>query len=240
MSRDVVWVLGTGSKVHDRELGCSMRSVRKHCSQASHFFVVGSKPQTNPRVNFTHVPMLDNSKWFHLNTLRKIMLMLSDKRLSNKFVLMNDDFFFCADTSFELMVNHPSGSLREHIERNCDEPNHYTLALQETFTQLHERGMPTRDYEIHTPITIDKVLFTQQVGTFTFDPTRVVPLWRSLYLNAVQDPRTKPILDCKLDWPMDDAEIERQISGRQFFSVGDGAVTTPGSTVLDYLERKYP
>lgn len=158
---DIVYILGSGSKWNNNELRYSLRSLEKHFPHRN-VFIVGEFPNWLRNVNHMDVndafPYSDGGKL--RNAVRKIRAACEDERISDQFVLMNDDFFFLEDCTeikpFSL------GSMQQTIDRHITQKGYYYEALVRTKRYLEEKGIkdPTC-YAIHCPIVYDKKKFLQ-------------------------------------------------------------------------------
>jgi hypothetical protein len=96
---DILYILGTGSTWQDNEIRYSLRGIEKNVLDFENVFVVGEKPKWLK--NIIHIPASDSYNSKGPNSFSKIKLACEDKRLSNDFLLMNDDFFIFKKISAE-------------------------------------------------------------------------------------------------------------------------------------------
>jgi hypothetical protein len=179
---DVVYILGSGSKWGDNELRYSLRSIEQHLPHRN-VFIVGERPEW--LANIIHIPASDgyaniNGGKFK-NVLRKTEKACIDDRVSDQFVLMNDDFFFLEYcNAIEPATN---GTLRDLIEYyDGDDRNQYLNLLKRTEKALLERGIENaHNYALHYPIVYDKQKFLDM--THDIDWLEASYSWRTLYGN---------------------------------------------------------
>lgn len=88
---DIVYILGKGSCWGDNEIRFSLRSVEKNVLDVGNVFIVGECPDWLK--NITHIPAEDFSSRKWRNAFHKIGVACRDSRVSEDFLLMNDDFF---------------------------------------------------------------------------------------------------------------------------------------------------
>lgn len=94
---DIVYVLGNGSKVYDLEIKYSLRSLERHMVDKGKVFIIGQCPLFLK--NVIYIPYLETEILPERNILQKINLACFDDRISDDFLLMNDDFFALEDFS---------------------------------------------------------------------------------------------------------------------------------------------
>jgi len=94
---DAVYILGNGSLANNLELVQSIRLLRKHCLDLRNIFVVGANPPEG--LDVIHIPASDNNREPWKNAWEKICIACRDERVSDDFILMNDDFFALSDFS---------------------------------------------------------------------------------------------------------------------------------------------
>lgn len=88
---DVVYILGSGSVADNKEILYSVRSLALNMLDIGKVFVVGEKPPDLPGV--IHIPASDYTKIKWKNAYYKTLKACRDERISEEFLLMNDDFF---------------------------------------------------------------------------------------------------------------------------------------------------
>lgn len=96
---DALYVLGSGSKANNLELECSIALLKKHCLDLKNIYVVGDDPVFDG--DYQHLQAHDGYKFAWQNVYGKIKLAIEKLPLSDKFILMNDDFFANADFTGE-------------------------------------------------------------------------------------------------------------------------------------------
>ena len=94
---DAVYILGSGSKADNLELFISIALLKKHCVDLKNIYVVGDDPGF--KGDYIHLPAEDHFTDEWKNVLSKIKKAIAELPLTEKFLLMNDDFF--ANAPFE-------------------------------------------------------------------------------------------------------------------------------------------
>lgn len=165
---DVVYICRSGD---NEELRYSIRSVEKNLKFDS-LWVVGSAPSWYTG-NLIEVEPKGTKYAVARSNLKAIAK--SDK-ISNDFVLMNDDFFIMQPMD-SVQIWH-GGRLDDKLKyRKVIAPySSYTGLLSETYTVLRRHGLRNAlDYELHTPLPMTKP------GLEAALPYG--GLWRSIYAN---------------------------------------------------------
>jgi hypothetical protein len=165
---DLVYICRDGE---NEELRYSIRSAVKNLPH-SKIWVVGGKPEWYGG-NFIPVKQA-SSKYSNVrNILEEIK---NNNLISNKFILMNDDFFVLKPV--KRMKNFHGGSLRSKVELHQDLAmrSAYTSLLQQTYMKLIRMGIKDPlDYDIHVPMIMSRSGLGQAI--------KGGGLWRSSYGN---------------------------------------------------------
>ncbi len=165
---DLVYICRAGE---NEELRYSIRSAEKNL-KFDNLWIVGSAPSWYTG-NLIEVPQIGVK---YAVARRNLKTLANSDRISNDFILMNDDFFVMKPMD-KVEVWH-GGSMVDKIKfRRSVAPNSaYTNMLNETYDVLKKSGMrDALDYELHTPLpmTRDGLRHVLDYGG----------LWRSLYAN---------------------------------------------------------
>lgn len=142
------------------ELTYSLRSVEKNFPYARIWFYGGCPENLQPDYH-VHSRQISLTKYSNVSNM--LQLACCNKDISEDFWLFNDDFFILKklDEKYiqKLEKGFHNGSLHCQIER-CegltDGVNGYTRKLQRTVEWLEENGYPTRNYEMHIPMLINR------------------------------------------------------------------------------------
>ena len=168
---DYVYICREGE---NEELRYSIRSVVKNANP-DNIFVVGYKPDWYVG-DFIKVENSSTNKFENITKCYEIIRNIP--KLSDDFVLMNDDFFIIKPIESVPVYNDGllEAKIKEHVALNG--ANRYALALKEVKKQLLKRGIKLMlNYDIHTPMVFNKTKLQQ------FNQLSLAP--RSLYGNAV-------------------------------------------------------
>ena len=166
---DVVYYIKKTSD-DNRELRYSLRSLKnfKHWK----VFIVWYKPKWCKGV--VHIPCPDNEDK-KVNAIKKVIKACEDKRLSNNFVMMNDDFYFIKEIE-EIPVEH-LWTLRNYIKIN---KHHEGLRYYEANKKVSKLFPNWHIFEPHTPCVFNKNLFLKMCNKFNINEGYT---FRSLYYN---------------------------------------------------------
>lgn len=223
---DCVYILGSGSKHLDIEFFYSLKGVKKFLRNVRRVHVIGDSPQCacygSPAIPFNHVPHPDRHPDKQKNARDKLKRACETADITERFLLMNDDFYFTQEVDAESVPYYREGTLGDQIEWRRSNKSNYYKALCATEEVLKELGKPTLNFEIHVPIIYEKSILGPMLQRGDCWHRRPVPLVRSLYANLCGHPGVYRA-DCKIEGPFDIPEIRRRTEGFDSFSVGDGA-----------------
>lgn len=227
--KDFVYILGSGSKYNDLEIKYSLMSVQRFVRNVRRIYVVGDIPRRPVDVDFAHLRADDLSDNKSANARNKLLKFAKHETALNDFVLMNDDFFFCREVDADAIKPTASGTLQMHIESREGQASNYYKALVNTDAALKALKYPTRDFETHVPMPMERDKFVHLVKNVDWSK-RPCPLFRSMYGNMFGIAAER-LMDLKIQEPLPEDEIRRRIGNRAFFSIGDGALAPRGDMV---------
>ena len=165
---DLVYVCRSGE---NEELRYSIRSAVANLPH-SKIWVVGAKPDWYSG-NFIPVQQT-NSKYS--NVRKSLEEIGSNKSISNKFILMNDDFFIV--NPVKRITSFHGGPLLDKVNQYQDisMSSSYTRMLEQTYLRLLKMGIEQPlDYDIHVPMPMSRRGLREALKGQT--------LWRSNYGN---------------------------------------------------------
>lgn len=231
---DIVIPLGWGSQWQNNELKYSLRSFEKHLSGMGQVFIVTDLVGVpNWLDGIIHIPCPDMTNTASLNAYTKVLKACQDDRVSQSFLLSNDDFFLIKDFEASTFPQFFRGELREKHANPKD--THYPNSKMNTFRELERFGMPKRHYGVHCPMLLDKSKFQFIMSRFNWN-TKDGILMRSLYGNMAGVGGTL-MKDCKISDYMDLPGLRKTVEGKPFFSIGDTAINRD---MMNFLEELYP
>ena len=144
---DIVYLCRDGD---NEELRYSLRSIKNLAYDKVWLF--GGRPYWYQGL---YQPMVSKGNK-HANTTRSLRLACMDKRVSDPFILMNDDFFILKPTT---VGNYDAGDMDEFIQRFVDRfrSSRYIQGLKETCEFMKKNGIDKPlSYELHVPIVVHK------------------------------------------------------------------------------------
>jgi hypothetical protein len=225
---DLVYILGTGSRWRNNEIRYSLRSVERNLP-GHKVFIVGECPTW--ATSITHIPAADDNKNKLLNARAKYMAAAKDQRISDEFVLMNDDFFVLKPV--ENIPAYSRGTLAEMLRRHPTQDGYYYKSLKDTKCLLNSMGiLNPLDFEIHAPIIFNK---EKLITTIELIGTQNAYSIRSCYGNLHNlDPRVTT--DFKAS---NLAEFTHQINrDPAYLSISDAVVAQ--REFRDWIRRTFP
>lgn len=222
---DAVYFVRDGE---NEELRYSLRSVEKNlpCRKV---WIIGGKPDDINPDEFVRIPQekSNGTKWDRVRT--NLRLVASNDKITENFILMNDDFFINKPTrKIEPAI---AGTLAENIDRIEQKYHHapttYTIELRRAQRVLEDAGLPTNSYELHIPMVINRKKLAEILATF---PPRHAT--RSLYGNLHRVGGAKRA-DCKIYDPEQEINPEEQFISSDDKTWGDTELTK-------YIQQKFP
>lgn len=181
---DLVYLLGTGSTWDNNELRYSLRSACEHF-QHGKVFVVGYCPPWLQDV--IHLPVPDLSPNKVVNQLTKLTNAVRDARLSQHFLLMNDDFLFTK------RVEKPEAYVHCTLQQSVSQPRGtrlYDDMDRAALSLLKRNGIADPlSFETHTPLPMDRTTVSSMLslpGASSSDGYH----FRSVYGNLAGLPAT--------------------------------------------------
>lgn len=172
------------------ELVYSLRSLAN--LPHDNIFFVGGFPNNIKRDNIGYINRTQTStKW--KNATQNVKTACLDDRLSEDFILMNDDFFILEPVDEkELALNF--GTIDEVYKRYCDrglKETAYVKGMKETQDFLKRLGFSEPlCFELHIPMIFNKEKFLKMFSLEGIDKIDVLH-WRSVYGNLYQKESVK-------------------------------------------------
>lgn len=229
-------MLGKESKWGDREIKYSVRSVEKYLQNYGKIFIIGEKPHFfNDQI--IHIPFNDIYGNKARNIMCKINRSASDKRVSNKFMLFNDDYFLLKQTDAPTYPYYYKNTLKEALEKNINNYE-FTQHLRSTQGVLSLAGHTLNNFDSHYPIIYSKVGVKKVIEQYNWN----IPfgyIFKSLYCNTLKiKGEFKP--DCKIDHPHVFDSYKNVIKDWDMFSIGDGCLRGNVKSLEQLMFSLYP
>lgn len=213
---DIVYPLGKGSTWRNKELYYSMLSVKKFLKGYRNIYIIGEHPGFDG--DFIHVPFPDRGDK-DLNIYDKTYQACNIPELSDDFLFMNDDVFFCKPMHVKYIPDSYIGMLNQRMYTvGCP---FYKQVLTNTYHALKSRNLPIKDFDGHLPIIYNKNLFKRTTKQFNWGVKHAYAV-KSIYFNSLRIAGVQAI-DLKIAKPEND--IPALIANRWCFSIGDNGLT---------------
>lgn len=150
---DIVYMVKDA--VYNDELRYSLRSVGENFSHKQVWFIGGKPMYAHPDQQII-VNQRGRNKWDKVRAM--LEMVARDDRITEDFVLFNDDFFVLKP--IEALPPFVYGSLAQlcrRIERkNNGKPTPYTKSLERTAKALEDKGLPSHNFELHVPMILNR------------------------------------------------------------------------------------
>ncbi len=223
---DLLYILGRGSKWRNNEIRFSLRSVEKYLPHR-YIFIVGECPKFLR--NVIHIPAIDPYECKTVNAIFKLRAACREIDLSERFVLMNDDFFILRP--MKQVEPQILGTLADAIKNHSTKAGYYYQGLRKTHELLKASGIDVPlDYEVHAPMIIEKQKFLEITDAVEWTEGY---LHRSLYGNTFEI-GGKPRKDTKVH-RIEDLE---ELSQKDIISTADRVVLRP--EFQHFIYKKFP
>lgn len=175
---DVVYILK--DKLDTDELRYSLRSVERNLPHRKVWFICGQPQGFKPDGKIEH-RQAGFSKWDQIKS--SMWKVLDNDEITEDFYLFNDDFFVMKPV--KKFVNMCDGTLVRRIEElviDCKGYNSYAKTLLKANEELKTLGCPTMNYDLHTPMLINKEMARNSLNKCSS------PQMRSIYGNINRIP----------------------------------------------------
>lgn len=179
----LVYPLKHAKRFDDFELRMSLRSVEANLLGKGEVWIIGHKPEW--LTNVKHVPCNDPHSIPDRNICSKVIKACQQDEISDEFLFMNDDHYLL---DFFEAFNFPFYSHRLSIaeyakKRGLDD---YGKRVMNTGKYLESNGLPTRMFDVHTPIRYKKTEFKEIMSDLPWDDYKQGFVVKSLYANTLK------------------------------------------------------
>ena len=176
---DIVYILKPEPDTD--ELRYSLRSVEKNFPHRKVFFVGGQPKGFKPDGKIEH-KQTGYNKWDQIRS--SMWKIVECDEITDDFYLFNDDFFIMKPVKGKY-VNMVDGTLIRRIEElanDCKGFNSYAKTLLKANEELKTLKCPTMNYDLHTPMLMNKEMVKNSIGKCAS------PQMRSIYGNINRIP----------------------------------------------------
>lgn len=230
---DVVYILGKESRWFDTEIKYSIRSVERFLIGYRNIYLIGTKPAfLNGRV--IEIPYEDIYGNKARNIMSKINRAASEKRISNNFMLFNDDYFLLKTTDAPLYPYYYKNTLEDALERNRGNYEYYKH-VEQTISALNEYDHPLLNFDSHYPILYNKARLKRVICKYNWNTTFGL-IMKSTYCNTLKIPGEFK-KDCKINHPHVFENWANVTKDLDMFSIGDRCIN---KSMEQYLQSLYP
>jgi len=168
---DFVYVF-KNSVIDGEDLKYSLRSLQN--VPHGKVFVIGDKPSwLSDRCVYVSIPQRDDRPKFE-NSEENLRAACSDRRLSDNFVLMNDDFFIMKKIDFVPTLHRGlvTNVVAEYKSKHIDAPK-YTNDMLLQKKQLEELNIKNiLSYELHAPMPLNKNKYLEMIYKIKIIPSQ--------------------------------------------------------------------
>lgn len=229
---DIVIPLSRGSIWGDKEILYSLRSIEKHLTGFRDIYIVGHLPAFLKGVN--HISFDDPHFCKETNIYGKVLRACQEPSISEDFLFFNDDHFLMKDFVADKFPFYYKGDLRMQ-SKGLRAGNNYKKAVDNTYRVLQSRGLPTKNFDSHTPIIYNKQFFLDHITKYDWSG-HITYVLKSLYADTkkIDGERNH---DCKLNSQYTPEALHIVIRSKSVFSMGNGAI---GPALLQVLNELYP
>lgn len=221
---DCVYVLGSGSTWADNELRFSLRSLFVNMPDLGNVYVVGRCPAW--LTNVVHLEWPDNYKCKERNIMEKLAYACGHPDLSETFLHVHDDHFMLKPGNGADVPFWHSCELEKigNSVRKKQPSNNWGLAVLNTHAALKEAGHTTKNFDVHFPMLFNKNLYPEIMDRYNWRGEMRGYVVKSLYANTLGIEGVKTS-DIKLNGKIDLRQVVDKLSGRDWFSIGNGVLS---------------
>lgn len=228
---DLIYPYGRGSVWAENELRYSIRSVEMYLKDIRNIYVIGKKPSffNDKVIEIPHVDIFQNKA---RNIMTKIHRACRDERISDEFMVFNDDYFCLKPFSAKDYPFYYKCGLTHTVTIN---PGEYKRHAKETLDLLVFRGLNTLNFDSHYPILYNKEKFKEIVESCNWE----IPfgyIAKSLYCNSLGIEGIYR-MDCKISGAYQTKGLIELNKNREIFSIADKSLN---SYMKQYILGLYP
>jgi len=211
----------------------SLRSLQN--VEHGNIFIIGELPDYLNESNLTFIKKNDPYGINTSNMVRKLLHICGDKRVSDDFVLMNDDFYFLEPQEIK---DYDMGTMRFHIKNRREDMYKKYLKTTRGFIRKKFGIKEPKSYELHYPIVINKKKFKKVFKKIRWENKRIV--WRSVYGNVagIESTKAKPRTSVipAGDYKFLNRDDFEKIKGNKFIS----SPPTVPQNFKTFIQQKFP
>lgn len=229
---DILLVLGPGSRHEDIETRMALRSIERYASGYRRVVIVGAVPgwlRETERVRLVWRNEYRHNKASRIS--RKVWWAFENLDVTSTVAFWNDDYLLLNPVDVRTIPAHFRGRLQRR------ENGGWSRLLNGTAEALAAAGLPTRHYDIHVPILLERSKYLSLTTWWQRSQTHPRGLvMKSVYGNHFCEQVCVSTMDRKVqsNW---ERGLEKLNPKRWIISYGDGALKTG---LIDWMHRNYP
>ena len=238
MGVDVLYVLGSGSRWGNRELRYSLRSVAAHLKDVGRVWVVGDDPGfLSKEVRFIRMMDMYPPKLNPAANIIGKVLAACKAGLSDRFLLMNDDFLFTKDMKGADIPLYHKGKFSDYPDSYFKDTN-YLLRMGKTFGILERQKIDAYNFGIHVPMPMDKGALVRVLSALNWQEGVGISL-RAMYgnLNVKLHNGVVQAKDVNINKHLTRAEIEAVAGRLGMLSYNDMGLNR---AMKDWIRTRWP
>ena len=226
---DVVYVLGNGSINSNNEILFSLRSLQKYCTGYRDIHVIGHRPKFLK--NIKHTQFIEgNIK--AINILLKIKQACLNKDITEDFLFMNDDHFFCKEVDINDIPYYFDQNEMYKILRERKQIDTYRRIIEDTISYFGSIVF----FDTHKPMIINKAKFLNMCENINFKKFNNGLLVKSSYCNY-HNIKGVPCKDMVLREKLTYNEIIDILKNESIFAITDDAIN---ESLIKFFTTFYP
>lgn len=176
---------------HNPQLQLALHTWAQHYPEAT-IWLIGHKPDITSSLNLHHIPTQQGDDRF-TNTETAMRAALNNDRIPERFVWTNDDIYL---TQRHEPVHWHQGELPTSVDGIPLAPRYAARKVEARHT-LQQHGLPTLDYELHTPTWIHKPVMEQALA--------IGGTMRTIHGNLLGEGEYHPDVKVRAGQPIPDA-----------------------------------
>lgn len=201
-------------------------------------FIVGDCHKYINKEKVIYIPAENNGSKYH-NTTANLKLACQDERLSDDFILMNDDFFILKPIKEpKEELNFHKGTIDKVVERllgRYSQGSEYIRGMAQTGELLKKIGIEDPlCYELHIPFVLNKHNFLQMFKDFADDIAKIKCFHKRSFYGNLYYKDSKFMTDIKTDGVKNLFPQKEQ----KFISSSDFSFDTMKFFLKDLLSKK--
>jgi hypothetical protein len=220
---DILIPLGPGSRYKNIEVRYAIRSIEKYATGWRRIYIVGTIPEFLQETD--RVKLIPRGEYKHnkgTRISRKVLWVFERLPVTERVAFWNDDYLLISAVDVRTIPAYYRGTLKRDPTRGG-----WYRTLNGTAEALAEANLPTRHYDIHVPMILEREKF-KSLGDW-WRRSRKAPamgyVMKSIYGNHFCEGVAATTRDSKMQSAWSAERIaDMRARGRWLISYGDGAL----------------